>query len=163
MAPPRITKITPFLWFQTGARDAAAFYTGIFPDSRIDRVTTMPAAPPPDPGATTTVVEFTLAGDPFIAMTSPTTETFNQTISFTVLCDDQAEIDRYTEALSRGGSLLPCGWLRDRFGVSWQITPRALFDMIAAPDRAAAKRATEAMLTMQKLDLAALRAAFAGS
>ena len=107
------------------------------------------------------VVEFTLFGEPFMAMSAGPLDDFNHWISFMVLCDDQAEIDRYWTALSEGGRIEPCGWQQDRYGLSWQITPRALGDMMKDPDRAAAKRAAEAMLTMKKLDLPALKRAFA--
>ncbi len=159
MAKPTLQKIIPFLWYAKQAEDAARFYASVFPDSRVDRVTTLAAETPSGPPGSVQVVELTLLGQAFTVMSAARNEPFNHAISFTVMCEDQPEIDRYTEALSRGGAIEPCGWVRDRFGVSWQITPRALGDMMASPDRDRARRVTEAMLGMHKLDLAALRAA----
>lgn len=157
-----LQKIVPFLWYAREAEEAARFYTSIFPDSRVDRVTAMPAESPSGPAGSVKVVDFTLCGQSFTAMSAGPLDPFNHAISLFVLCEDQAEIDRYWEALLRGGTAEACGWLRDRFGVSWQIAPRALLDMMADPDRERAARAAQAMMKMQKLDLAALRAAFAG-
>lgn len=154
--------ITPFLWYTKEAEEAARFYAGIFPDSRVERVTAMPAESPSGPAGSVVVVDFTLLGRPFQAMSAGPLDQFNHAISFVVHCDDQTEIDRYWDALRDGGSAEECGWLRDRHGVAWQIVPRVLDDMIADPDRAKAKRAAEAMLKMVKLDLAALEAAFEG-
>ena len=155
-------KITPHLWYAKDAEAAAKFYTSVFPDSRIDRVTVMPADTPSGPEGSCNVVEFTLFGQAFMAITAGPLDPFNHAISFVVSCDDQSEIDRYYEALMRGGEAEPCGWIKDRFGVSWQIVPRVFADMMADPDRGKAKRATEAMLKMKKLDIAALQKAFEG-
>lgn len=153
-----IQKITPFLWYSTEAEEAAAFYAGIFPDSRVIRVTPVPSA-----GATK-VVEFMLFGQPFIAMSSERSETFTHSISLMVNCDDQAELDRYWNAFLEGGAVTDnCGWLRDRFGVSWQIVPNDLIPMISDPDAAKAKRVAEAMMQMTKFDVAELKAAYAGT
>lgn len=157
-----VQKIVPFLWFAREAEEAARFYASIFPDSRVDRVWAMPAESPSGPAGAVKVVEFTLCGQAFTAMSAGTLDPFNHAISLFVVCEDQQEIDRYWEALLRGGTAEACGWLRDRFGVSWQIAPRALIEMMADPDREKAARAAKAMMTMQKLDLATLRAAFAG-
>jgi predicted 3-demethylubiquinone-9 3-methyltransferase (glyoxalase superfamily) len=159
-APMPTLKIAPFLWYAREAEEAARFYTSIFPDSHVDSVTALPADSPSGPAGSVKVVEFTLAGQPFMAMSAGQLDPFNHAVSFMVVCQDQAEIDRYWEALGAGGSFEECGWLRDRYGLSWQIAPTALFDMMKDPDRAAARRASEAMLTMKKIDLAALERAF---
>lgn len=153
-----IQKITPFLWYSKEAEQAAAFYTEIFPDSRVVRVTPVPSA-----GATK-VVEFVLFGQPFIAMGHEGGESFNHSISLLVSCGDQAEVDRYWEKLVEGGGAHDnCGWLRDRFGVSWQIVPQDLIPMMADPDPVKATRVAKAMMQMTKFDVAALKAAYAGT
>jgi len=153
-----IQKITPFLWYSTEAEEAAAFYTSIFPDSRIVRLTPVPSA------GSTKVVEFVLFGQPFIAMSSPGNEPFNHAVSLLVNCADQAEVDRYWDALLEGGgSPDACGWLKDRFGVSWQIAPADVIAMMADPDPEKARRTAEAMMKMVKFDVAALKAAYAGT
>jgi len=159
---PEVSKITPFLWYSDKAEEAAKFYVSLFPNSRIDSVTAMPADSPSGPAGSVTVVEFTLAGQPFMAMAAGPLDEFNHSISLYVNCEDQAEIDRYWDALGKGGSYEPCGWLKDRYGVSWQIVPRVLMKMHKDKDRARASRATEAMLKMQKLDIAALERAYGG-
>jgi predicted 3-demethylubiquinone-9 3-methyltransferase (glyoxalase superfamily) len=153
-------KITPHLWFVDNAEEAARFYASIFPDSRVDRVTAIPADTPSGPAGSVAVVEFTLFGQQFMAISAGPLDPFNHAISFIVNCADQAEVDRYWEALLEGGTPEMCGWLKDRYGVSWQIVPTALGAMMADPDRAKAKRAAEAMLKMVKLDIAGLRRAF---
>ncbi len=156
-------KITPFLWYHSQAEEAAAFYAGIFPDSRIESVTAMPSESPSGPAGSVKVVDFDLCGQRFTAMTAANPpDTFNHAISMVVRCEDQAEVDRYWNALLEGGAPEECGWLRDRFGVAWQIVPTLMFEMMADPDRAKAKRATDAMMTMVKLDIAALQKAFSG-
>jgi len=155
-------KITLFLWYAKEAEEAALFYTSIFPDSRITRISTLPSESPSGPPESVKVVEFALFGQSFAAMSAGRMEPFNHAISLVVDCDDQPEVDRYWNALLQGGTPEACGWLRDRYGVSWQIVPRALFTMMADPDRAKAKRATDAMLKMVKLDLPTLQAAFEG-
>jgi predicted 3-demethylubiquinone-9 3-methyltransferase (glyoxalase superfamily) len=157
-----IQKITPHLWFASQAEEAARFYVSVFPDSRIDRVTPLAADSPSGPAGSVVMVEFTLFGQPFTAMSAGPLDPFNHSISFVVHCESQAEIDRYWAALGSGGAPEQCGWLRDRFGVSWQIVPTALGEMMADPDRAKARRAAEALLKMVKLDLSALKAAFHG-
>lgn len=153
-----IQKITPFLWYAEQAEEAAAFYTSIFPDSRVVRVT-----PVPNTGSTK-VVEFVLFGQSFLAMGHERPDSFNHSISLMVNCGDQAELDRYWDALLEGGgSPEACGWLKDRFGVSWQIVPNDLIAMMADPDPAKAKRVADAMLRMVKFDVAALKAAYSGS
>ena len=156
-------KIVPFLWYSKEAEQAAAFYASIFPDSRVTRVTSMPSESPSGPPGSVKIVDFVLFGQSFTAMTAGPLDPFNHAVSFVVNCDDQAELDRYWNALLEGGSAEACGWLKDRYGLSWQIVPKVLFEMMANPDRAKAKRASDAMLKMVKLDIATLQAAFAGT
>ena len=156
-------KITPFLWYSNEAEEAAAFYASVFPDSRVNRVTAMPSESPSGPPGSVKVVDFVLFGQPFVAMSAGRLDPFNHAVSFVVNCESQAEIDRYWTALLDGGSAEACGWLKDRFGLSWQIVPTVLFEMMADPDRAKAKRATDAMLKMVKLNIATLQKAFAGT
>jgi predicted 3-demethylubiquinone-9 3-methyltransferase (glyoxalase superfamily) len=156
-------KITPFLWYSNEAEEAAAFYASIFPDSRVSRVTALPSESPSGPPGAVKIVEFVLLGQPFIAMSAGPLDAFNHAVSFVVNCEDQAEVDRYWNALLEGGSAEPCGWLKDRFGLSWQIVPTVLAKMMADPDRVKAKRAADAMMKMHKLDIAALQSAFAGT
>src|SRR5687767_8167443 len=139
-------KIIPHLWFNKEAEEAARFYASILPDSRVDSVTVVPAETPSGPEGSVKFVEFTLIGQPFQAISAGPLDPFNHAISFIIECEDQKEIDRYWEALGAGGAYEECGWLRDRYGVAWQIVPRALNDMMKAKDHPAAKRATEAML-----------------
>jgi predicted 3-demethylubiquinone-9 3-methyltransferase (glyoxalase superfamily) len=155
-------KITPHLWYAKEAEEAARFYASIFPDSRVDRVTPVPADTPSGPAGSVKVVEFTLFGQPFQAISAGPLDPFNHAISFVVSCDDQAEVDRYWNALLKGGSAEQCGWLKDKYGLSWQIVPARLDEMMVDPDREKARRATEAMLKMVKLDIAALETAFRG-
>jgi predicted 3-demethylubiquinone-9 3-methyltransferase (glyoxalase superfamily) len=156
-------KITPFLWYSNQAEEAATFYASIFPDSRVTRVVALPSESPSGPPGTVKIVDFVLFGQPFTAMSAGPLDPFNHAISFVVNCDTQAEIDRYWNALlANGGSTEQCGWLKDRFGLSWQIVPTVLPQMMADPDRARAKRASDAMMRMVKLDIAALQAAYAG-
>ena len=156
-------KIAPFLWYAKEAEEAASFYTSIFPNSRIVRVSTLPSESPSGPPGSVKLVEFVLFGQNFVAMSAGPLDPFNHAISLVVNCDDQAELDRYWNALLDGGNAEQCGWLKDRYGVSWQIVPTVLAEMMADPDRTKAKRATDAMLKMVKLDIAALRAAFDGT
>lgn len=158
-----MNKIVPHLWYTDKAVEAAEYYASIFPDSRVDRVTVLPSDSPSGPAGSVDVVEFTLAGQPFMAISAGPLDPFNHAISFMVLCEDQAEIDRYWEALLDGGTAEQCGWVKDRYGLSWQIVPAILGEMMAHPDGAKAKRASDAMLQMVKLDIAALQAAFDGT
>jgi len=155
-------KIAPFLWYVREAEEAAAFYVSIFPGSRVVRVSTLPSESPAGPPGSVKIVEFELFGQSFVAMSAGPHDPFNHAISFVVRCDDQAELDRYWNALRRGGTAEACGWLKDRYGVSWQVVPAVLMRMMADPDRGKAGRAADAMLKMVKLDIAALQAAFAG-
>lgn len=156
-------KITPHLWFTEKADEAAAFYASIFPDSRVDRVTAVPADTPSGPAGSVKVVEFTLAGQPFMAISAGPLDPFNHAVSFVVNCKDQPEVDHYWDKLLEGGAAEQCGWLRDRYGLCWQIVPTVLGEMMTDPDRIRAKRVTEAMLKMVKLDIAALRRAYDGA
>ena len=155
-------KIVPFLWYAKEAEEAAAFYASIFPNSRVTRVTALPSESPSGPPGSVKIVEFTLFGQSFTAMTAGKLDPFNHAVSFVVNCENQVEVDRYWNALLQGGSPEQCGWLKDKFGVSWQIVPTVLFEMMASPDRAKAKRAADAMLKMVKLEIAPLQAAFDG-
>ena len=155
-------KIIPHLWFVKEAEQAARYYASIFPDSRVDDVHTMPADSPSGPAGSVTVVQFTLFGQQFSAMSAGPLDPFNHAVSFMVLVDTQAELYKYWNALLEGGTPEPCGWLKDRFGVSWQITPSMLNDWIADKDKERGRRVTEAMLKMGKLDIATLKAAYDG-
>ena len=153
-------KITPFLWYAKEAEEAARFYASVFPDSRVTRVVALPSESPSGPPGSVKIVEFVLFGQSFVAMSAGPLDPFNHAISFVVDCEDQDEVDRYWNALLQGGTAEQCGWLKDRYGVSWQIVPRILRAMMRDPDRAKAKRASDAMLTMAKIDIAALQRAF---
>jgi len=156
-------KITPHLWYTTQAEEAAAFYASVFPDSRVTRVTELPTDSPSGPAGSVKIVEFNLFGQDFMAISAGPLDAFNHSISFMVNCADQAEVDRYWNALLEGGSPEQCGWLKDRFGLSWQIVPTVLGEMMTDPDRTKAKRVAEAMMKMIKLDVAGLEAAYAGT
>ena len=158
----KIQKITPFLWYAEKADEAEAFYAGIFPESRVNAVNAMPVESPSGPPGSVKVVGFELFGQAFVAMSAGPLDPFNHAVSFVVNCDDQAEVDRYWNALLEGGTAEQCGWLRDRYGLCWQIVPSAMGRMMSSPDRAAAARTAQAMMTMVKFDIAALQKAFAG-
>ncbi|NEC12613.1 VOC family protein [Streptomyces sp. SID8014] len=155
-------KITTNLWFDGQAEEAAAFYTSVFEDSRVLGVERFTDAGPGEPGTVVTVT-FQLAGQEFVAINGGPEFTFTEAVSLSVDCETQEEVDRYWEALTAdGGEEVQCGWLKDKYGLSWQIVPRALVELLASSDRAAATRATRAMLEMKKLDVQALRDAAAG-
>ena len=163
MPTTRRTKLFPFLWFAKDAEGAARFYASIFPDSRVARVSVMQSDSPSGPPGSVRVVDFTLMGQRFQAMTAGKHDEFNDAMSLMVECDDQAELDRYWKALLKGGGKeVACGWLNDRFGVRWQLVPRVLNEMMASKDTEASKRATDAMMNMVKLDIGKLEAAFEG-
>ena len=155
-------RILPFLWYSEKSEEAAAFYASIIPNSKVNSVTDMPADSPSGPAGSVKIVDFTLAGQPFMAMAAGPLDDFNHAISLMIECDSQAEIDRLWDALGNGGKIEQCGWLRDRYGLFWQITPKALNEMMKDKDRAKAKRVAEAMMTMVKLDIAALQKAYNG-
>lgn len=159
---PRTQKIFPHLWYTREAEEAAAFYASILPDSRVDRVTALPVESPAGPPGTVKVVDFTLLGQRFQAISAGPLDPFNHAISLVVLCDDQAELDRIWDALLAGGEAEACGWLRDRYGVCWQIVPAALDELMTDADPERSRRVAAAMMTMVKIDIAALRAAHAG-
>lgn len=161
------TRIQPCLWFDTQAEEAAGFYVGIFPKSKLGAVSRYPEAGREHHGKTpgsVMTVAFELDGQPFLALNGGPLFKFNEALSLMVLCDTQEEIDHYWNALSQGGdpAAQQCGWLKDRYGLSWQITPAAFAEMITSADRAAMERYMAALMTMKKLDIAQLQAAFEG-
>ena len=155
-------KITPFLWFDANAEEAVAFYTSIFPNSSIQQVDRYGKDSPGTEG-TVMVIAFTLNGQAFMALNGGPVYQFSPATSFVVSCEDQAEVDHYWDHLIEGGQADQCGWLTDKFGVTWQIVPKELDEMLADPDPQKAYRAMQAMLKMVKLDIAELRKAFEGS
>jgi len=158
-----VRKITPFLWFDNQAEEAAEFYVSIFPNSRITEVSRYGDAGP-GPAGSAMVVAFELDGSPFLALNGgPDHFTFDESISFSIDCMDQDEVDYYWNSLSKGGAEIACGWLHDRYGLRWQVVPSELLKLLGDPDPERAKRATEAMFTMKKLDIAVLRAAADGA
>ena len=155
------TKIFPHLWYAKEAEEAARFYTSIFPDSRVDHVAALQSESPSGPPGSVKVVNFTLFGQRFQAMSAGPHHEFNDAISLVVVCDDQAELDRYWNALLKGGGKpQACGWLIDRFGVRWQIVPAFLEEAMGGKDAARSKRVTDALLKMVKLDIATLEKAY---
>jgi len=157
-----MTRIIPSLWYNTQAEEAAKFYASILPNSKVDSVSSLPAESPSGPAGSVKIVEFTLLGQPFFAMSAGPLDDFNHSVSFQVECENQAEIDRLWDALGAGGTIEQCGWLRDRYGLCWQIVPKSLGEMMKDTDRARAKRVAEAMLKMVKLDIAGLQQAYHG-
>jgi predicted 3-demethylubiquinone-9 3-methyltransferase (glyoxalase superfamily) len=156
-------KIHPHLWYTDKAREAAEYYVSIFPDSKIERISDLPSDSPSGPAGSVEIVEFRLFGQPFMAMSAGKLDDFNHSISFMVSCDDQAELDRYWDALLEGGGVPEqCGWVCDRYGVRWQIVPASLQDMMADSDREKARRVSDVMLKMEKFDIAELEAAYEG-
>jgi predicted 3-demethylubiquinone-9 3-methyltransferase (glyoxalase superfamily) len=154
-------KIFPFLWYAKEAEEAAKFYASIFPDSRVDGVSALQSESPSGPPGSVKVVDFTLFGQRFQAMSAGPHHDFNDAISIVVMCEDQTELDRYWNALLEGGGKpQACGWLNDRFGVRWQIVPTRLEEMMRDKDPARSKRASDAMLKMVKLDIAELEKAY---
>jgi predicted 3-demethylubiquinone-9 3-methyltransferase (glyoxalase superfamily) len=159
-----VTKIVPFLWYTKDAEEAAKFYCGLIPNSHVISVNALPAESPSGPPGSVKIVDFVLNGQPFQAMTAGPLDPFNHAFSLMVQCDDQAEIDRLYNGLQEGGgSPEPCGWLKDRYGVSWQIVPSELEHMMRDKDHARAKRTAEAMLKMGKIDIATLKRAYEGA
>ena len=155
-------KITPFLWFDDQAEEAARFYVSVFPDSRILEITRHgPAGPGPE--GSVMIVRFELDGSEFLALNGgPAHYGFDESVSFVIDCHTEEEVDHYWSALTEGGEEIACGWLKDRFGLRWQVVPSALPSVLGDPDPERARRAMEAMMTMKKLDIRALEAAAAG-
>lgn len=152
--------IVPHLWYAEQAEQAAEFYASIFPDSRIDRITALPSDTPSGPAGSVKVVEFTLLGQAFMAIGAGPLDPFNHAVSFMAVCETQEEIDRYWNALLQdGGAAEECGWLRDKYGLSWQIVPNRLGELLGDEDRAKAKRVCDAMMAMVKIDIAGLERA----
>jgi predicted 3-demethylubiquinone-9 3-methyltransferase (glyoxalase superfamily) len=154
-------KITPWLWFDTEAEEAARFYTSVFPNSKIGEISRYGSAGP-RPEEMVMTVTFELDGQEFAALNGGPDFTFNEAISFQVLCRDQDEVDTYWSTLSEGGEEGPCGWLKDRFGVSWQIIPNRLYELLNDPDREKSQRAMKAMLGMGKIEIEGLERAARG-
>jgi len=155
-------KVTPCLWFDGQAEQAARYYVSLLPNSRIDRVVRSPADTPSGPAGMVLAVEFTLAGNKFSALNGGPQFPFTEAVSFQIACEDQAEVDRLWAALSDGGKPGPCGWLKDRWGLSWQIVPTRLFQLLTDPDPDRSRRAMQAMLKMGKLNIAELERAADG-
>ena len=155
-------KVVPCLWFDGNAEEAARYYTALLPDSRIERVDRSPADTPSGAEGTVLVVEFTLAGRSFVGLNGGPHFKFNEAVSFQIHCEDQAECDRLTDALSAVPEAEQCGWVKDRFGLSWQIVPRRMLALMADPDPARARRAMQAMLRMKRIEIAAVERAADG-
>ncbi|MFD7445951.1 VOC family protein [Streptomyces sp. NPDC059909] len=153
---------TTCLWFDGQAEEAANHYVSIFKNSRIGRIGRYNEAGP-GPAGSVLAVEFEASGQKFVALNGGPQFTFNEAISFQIYCDDQDELDYYWDKLTEGGQEVQCGWLKDKYGVSWQVIPAGLTDMISDPDPEKAKRTTEAMFSMVKLDIAALKKAYEGA
>lgn len=163
MAEGRRAKIYTHLWYAKDAEAAARFYASIFSDSHVDQVWALPSDTPSGPAGSLVIVDFTLFGQRFQAMTAGPHHDFNDAISLVVECDDQAELDRYWDALLEGGGQpQACGWLIDRYGLRWQIVPAAMDRLMRDADTARVKQVTDAMLRMVKLDIAALERAYRG-
>ena len=155
-----LDKITPNLWYDGKAEEAAEFYVSLFPNSRIESVQRAAADNPSSSQGDVLIVEFTLAGRRFVGINGSPAFAFSEAVSFQILCEDQAEVDRYWEAFTGDGGIPGrCGWCKDKFGLSWQVTPRRLFELLSLPDRAAAARTMQAMLQMSRIDISALERA----
>jgi predicted 3-demethylubiquinone-9 3-methyltransferase (glyoxalase superfamily) len=163
MTQPKLQKIVPHIWYKREAVEAASFYASLFPDSRVDRVSSLPTESPSGPAGSVDIVEFTLFGQQFMAISAGPHHEFNDAISFLVNCDSQAELDRYWDGiLKQGGKPQACGWIIDKYGVRWQIHPTVLGTMLTDPDAAKARRAANEMMSQVKFDIAKLEAAFNG-
>jgi predicted 3-demethylubiquinone-9 3-methyltransferase (glyoxalase superfamily) len=155
-------KLTPCLWFDGDAEEAATFYVSLFPGSKVDKVQRAPSDYPSGKKGDALLVEFTLSGQRFNALNGGPQFKFNEAVSFIIDCEDQAEVDRLWKALSAVPEAEQCGWVKDRFGLSWQIVPKALTRLMADPDPAKARRVFDAMMQMKKLDVAGLERAAQG-
>jgi len=158
-----MAKVAQHLWFVKDMEPAVRFYTDLIPGSSIDWISALPADNPSGPAGSVRIASFRLGDQRYQAIEAGPLDPFNHSFSIVVECDDQAEVDRLWDALKEGGSTEQCGWLRDRWGLSWQITPRRLGELMGDPDPAKAKRVAEAMLKMVKFDIAALEAAAQGA
>jgi len=158
-----MTSIAPCLWYDGAAEEAATFYASVFPNSSVDAINRSPADYPSGKAGNVLTVEFTVLGMKFLGLNGGPQFQFDEAVSFQVYTETQEETDRYWNAIvDNGGQPSACGWCKDRFGLSWQITPRVLMEMMTSTDRAAAKRAMEAMMTMGKIDITTLERAYAG-
>lgn len=151
-------RITPNLWFDTEALEAAEYYCSVFPDSKVTNVSYYGEAGPREAGLVLTV-DFVLDGQPFTAINGGPELTFNEAVSLAIDCADQDEVDYYWDTLTEGGQEIQCGWLKDRYGLAWQVVPEGMIELFRGPDTARAERAMRAMLGMKKLDVAAIHAA----
>ncbi|MEO5894914.1 MAG: VOC family protein [Vicinamibacterales bacterium] len=163
----RMTTITPCLWFDHQAEPAAVYYTSIFPNSKIVNITRYGKAGfeiHKRPAGSVMTVDFEFDGQPFTGLNGGPFFTFNEAVSFQIFCDTQEQVDRYWDALTAGGDpkAQQCGWLKDKFGLSWQVVPEGMHEMMRDPESAAASRAMTAMLKMKKLDIAGLKRAHEG-
>jgi predicted 3-demethylubiquinone-9 3-methyltransferase (glyoxalase superfamily) len=157
-----MTKVTQHLWFEKDMEAAVRRYVSLVPNSSVHWISTMPAESPAGPAGSVTLAGFTLGGQNYMAIEAGPLDPFNHSFSIIVECETQAEIDRLWDALLEGGAPEQCGWLRDRWGLCWQVVPKRLGELMMDPDRAKAKRVAEAMLTMVKFDIAGLEAAAHG-
>ena len=159
-----MAKVLPCLWFDGNAEEAATFYATLVPNSRVDKVWRSPAETPSGPEGMVLTVDFTVGGQRFQALNGGPDFQFNEAVSFVIDCEDQAEVDRLWDALTaNGGEPGPCGWLKDRFGLSWQIVPRRMMELLDDPDPERARRAMDAMMKMGKLEVAELELAADGT
>ena len=158
--PSTTTRITPFLWFNGQAEEAARFYTSVFPNSKIHSISRY-GEDGPGPAGSVMTVDFQLDGQPFTALNGGPEFTFTEAVSFVVHCATQLEVDHYWDKLTAGGKPVQCGWLKDRYGLSWQVVPHALLEMIQDKDAAKVRRVMQAMMQMVKLDLQVLKDAAA--
>lgn len=159
-----MSKVTPCLWFDGEAEEAARFYTSLLPNSRIDAVNRSPSDYPAGHAGDVLTVEFTLDGQPFLGLNGGPQFRFTEAVSFVINCENQAEVDRLWDALTTdGGAPVQCGWLKDRYGLSWQITPKALPELLKGPDRERSGRVMQAMMKMIKIDIDDLQRAYDSS
>jgi predicted 3-demethylubiquinone-9 3-methyltransferase (glyoxalase superfamily) len=156
-------EVVPCLWFDGRAEEAANFYSSLLPDSHVDAVHRSPADYPSGKKGDVLTVEFTLAGRKFVGLNGGPEFKFNEAVSFQIHCDDQAEVDRLTTALSAVPQAEQCGWVKDRYGLSWQIVPRRMLALMSDPDAGRARRAMQAMMTMKRIDIAAIERAADGA
>lgn len=155
-------KVVPCLWFDGDAEAAAQFYVSLLPDSSVDRVLKSPTDTPSGSAGTVLTVEFTLAGAQYMGLNGGPQFSFTEAVSFQIYCDDQPEVDRLWAALTEGGSEIACGWLKDRWGLVWQIVPTRLIELLNDPDTERARRVQEAMMQMMKIDITAIEQAANG-